>query len=70
MGGEDFSCFAMEASSVLLWLGVVPKDVEKTALHFPTFIADEESIPVGVRVMSSVILDCLEIPAEGGQTRR
>jgi metal-dependent amidase/aminoacylase/carboxypeptidase family protein len=70
MGGENFSYFAMETPSVLLWLGVVPKDVEKTALHSPTFIADEESIPVGVRVISSVILGCLERPAEGGQPRR
>jgi metal-dependent amidase/aminoacylase/carboxypeptidase family protein len=69
MGGEDFSYFAKEAPSVMLWLGVVPKDVEKTAVHSPTFVADEEGIPVGIRVMSSVILDCLERPGEGGQTR-
>jgi amidohydrolase len=65
MGGEDFSYFAREIPSVLLWLGIVPADVETTALHSPTFIADEQSIPVGVKVMSSVILDYL-----GGQARR
>jgi amidohydrolase len=70
MGGEDFSYFAMEAPSVMLWLGVVPKDVEKTAVHSPTFIADEESIPVGVRVMSSVILDYLKGPGKGDRSRR
>lgn len=70
MGGEDFSYFAMEAPSALLWLGVVPKDMEKTAVHSPTFIADEESIPVGVKVMSSVILDYLKGPGKAGQSRR
>lgn len=70
MGGEDFSYFAMEGPSALLWLGVVPKDLEKTALHSPTFTADEESIPIGVRVMSSVILDYLEGSGKGNQSRR
>ena len=65
MGGEDFSYFAREAPSVLLWLGIVPKDLEKTVSHSPSFVADEESISVGVKVMSSIILDYLR-----GQTRR
>lgn len=59
MGGEDFSYFALEVPAVMLGLGVVPKDVEKTSVHSPTFLADEESIPVGVRVMSAVIRDYL-----------
>ncbi len=60
MGGEDFSLFALEIPSVMLWLGVVPANVEKTSVHSPTFIADEKSIPIGVKVMSSVILDYLQ----------
>lgn len=59
MGGEDFSYFSRQVPSALLWLGVVPKDVESTQLHSPTFIADEQGIPIGIRVMSSVILDYL-----------
>jgi len=59
MGGEDFSHFSRLAPSVMLWLGVVPADVESTQVHSPTFIADERSIPIGVRVMSAVILDYL-----------
>jgi len=59
MGGEDFSYFAREIPAVMLWLGVVPQDVEKTSVHSPTFIADENCIPVGVKVMSAVILDYL-----------
>jgi metal-dependent amidase/aminoacylase/carboxypeptidase family protein len=65
MGGEDFSYFAKESPSVLLWLGIVPKGMDRTAIHSPAFIADEESIPLGVKAMSSVILDYLE-----GQARR
>lgn len=59
MGGEDFSYFALEIPSVMLNLGVLPPNVEKTSVHSPTFVADEESIPVGVRLMSSIILDYL-----------
>jgi amidohydrolase len=59
MGGEDFSHFSRLAPSVMLLLGVVPADVESTQVHSPTFIADEASIPVGVRVMAAVILDYL-----------
>lgn len=58
MGGEDFSFFAREVPSVLLLLGVQPKGATAT-LHSPYFVADEAGIPVGVRVMSAVILDAL-----------
>ncbi len=59
MWGEDFSHFSRLAPSVMLWLGVLPADVESTQIHSPTFIADEASIPVGIKVMSAVILDYL-----------
>jgi len=59
MGGEDFSYFAKEIPSVMLILGVVPKDIPKTSVHSPTFIADEGSIPLGVKIMSTVIFDYL-----------
>lgn len=60
MGGEDFSYFAKECPGVMLGLGVLPKDVAKTSVHSPTFIADEDAIPVGVTLMSAVILDYLK----------
>lgn len=68
MGGEDFSYFAREIPSVMLGLGVVPKDVEKTSVHSPTFIVDEESIPQGIGVMASIILDYLTKPKNSGDT--
>lgn len=59
MGGEDFSYFAKEVPSVMLDLGVVMKDMARTSVHSPAFIADEESIPLGVKIMSMVIFDYL-----------
>jgi amidohydrolase len=59
MGGEDFSYFSRQVPSVMLWLGCVPSDVESTQVHSPTFIADENCIPIGVKVMSAVILGYL-----------
>jgi len=57
-GGEDFSEFARVTPAVLLWLGILPAGTT-TSLHSPTFVADEQSIPVGVKLMSAVILDYL-----------
>ncbi len=55
MGGEDFSQFAKLMPAAMLNLGVVPKDVAKTSVHSPTFIADEDAIPLGVALMASII---------------
>jgi amidohydrolase len=55
MGGEDFAYFSQVAPSVMLGLGVVPAGVESTSVHSPTFIADENSIPLGVDLMARII---------------
>lgn len=57
MGGEDYSYFARLAPAVMLNLGVVPADRDKTAVHSPTFVADEAGIPLGVNLMANIILD-------------
>jgi amidohydrolase len=57
MGGEDYAYFAKLAPAVMLGLGIIPADREKTAVHSPTFVADEASIPVGVSLMANIILD-------------
>ena len=57
MGGEDFSAFGAIAPAVMLNLGVVPADLEATAVHSPTFMADEAGIPIGVNLMADIILD-------------
>jgi len=62
MGGEDFGFFAREIPSVMLLLGVLPKNKTRSYVHSPTFEADEDSIPLGVKVMSSIVLDYLKNP--------
>jgi amidohydrolase len=57
MGGEDFAYFGRLAPAVMLNLGVVPADMKTTAVHSPTFVADEASIPVGVNLMANIILE-------------
>lgn len=57
MGGEDFSYFGKIAPAVMLGLGVIPQDIDKTAVHSPTFVADEASISIGVNLMANIIMD-------------
>jgi len=57
MGGEDYSAFGTIAPAVMLNLGVVPGDRVSTAVHSPTFVADEAAIPIGVNLMANIILD-------------
>jgi len=57
MGGEDYAYFGKLAPAVMLGLGIVPADKDKTAVHSPTFVADEAGIPLGVNLMANVILD-------------
>lgn len=64
MGGEDFSYFGKVAPALMIYLGVVPADIEKTAVHSPTFIADEASIPIGVNLMANILLDHQTKPAK------
>jgi amidohydrolase len=59
MGGEDFAYFSQVAPSVMLNLGVVPADLEKTSLHSPSFVADEAGIALGVGLMADIIMDYL-----------
>jgi amidohydrolase len=57
MGGEDFSYFGTVAPAVMFNLGVVPPDMDSTAVHSPTFVADEASIPIGVSLMANILMD-------------
>ena len=57
MGGEDFSYFGTIGPAVMINLGVVPADLESTAVHSPTFVADEAAIAIGVDLMAGIILD-------------
>jgi len=65
MGGEDFSFFGKIAPAVMFGLGVIPPDRETTAVHSPTFVADEAAIPIGVNLMANIILDHQTARAKG-----
>jgi amidohydrolase len=61
MPAEDFSAYQKVVPGFYYFLGVGNRERGITAgWHTPDFDADEESLVVGVKVMSSVLLDYLE----------
>jgi amidohydrolase len=59
-GAEDFSFFAREVPSFYFKVGAVGAGNTSGGHHTPTFRADDEAIPVGVRAMTAVVLEALE----------
>lgn len=59
MGGEDFAFFSNEIPGFFYWLGTTKPGTESGGLHTPTYRGDDESIRVGMRVMSNLIVDYL-----------
>jgi amidohydrolase len=59
MGGEDFAYFANEVPGMYYRLGVVKAGTTSGWLHTPTFRADDACLEIGIRAMSSVLLDYL-----------
>ncbi len=59
MGGEDFAVFANDVPGFYFRLGMVKPGTTSGGHHTPTFQADDASVPVGMRVMSRVLLDYL-----------
>ena len=65
MGAEDFSAYQKVIPGFFYFLGVGNKSKGITAMvHTPEFDADEESLVIGVKVMSNVLLDYLDRNAE------
>jgi len=60
MVGEDFSYFANEVPGFFYRLGVQKPGTVSGDHHTPTFQADDSAIPVGIRVMTAVLLDYLQ----------
>lgn len=58
-GAEDFAYFAREVPGFFFRLGTVKPGTVSGGAHTPTFMADDTAIPVGMRVMSSLVLDYL-----------
>jgi amidohydrolase len=59
MASEDFSYFANEVPGFFFRLGQVKAGTTSGDHHTPTFLADDSSIPVGIKTMSLVIVDYL-----------
>jgi amidohydrolase len=60
MGAEDFSFFARETPGYFFQLGGVAPGTTSGDHHTPTFRVDDSAIPVGMRVMTSLLLDYLK----------
>lgn len=56
---EDFGWFARQVPSFYFQLGVVGAGHVSGGHHTPTFRADDEAVPVGVRAMAALVLDYL-----------
>ncbi|MDT4952722.1 MAG: hypothetical protein QOJ02_860 [Acidobacteriota bacterium] len=66
MGAEDFSYFQKVVPGFYYFLGVGNRAKGITAqIHTPEFDLDEESLVIGVKVMSNVLLDYLDHHAGG-----
>ena len=59
MGGEDFAYFANEVPGFFYRLGTLKDGTVSGPHHSPMFRADDDSVPVGMRVMSNVLMDYL-----------
>jgi amidohydrolase len=61
-GAEDFSYFANQVPGFYFFLGAVPPGKKSGGHHTPTFYADDGAIPIGIRVMTGLVLDFLSAP--------
>ncbi len=59
MGGEDFAYFANEVPGFYFRLGVQKPGTVSGGHHTPEFRADDGAIPLGMEVMSNILLDYL-----------
>ncbi|MCI0485562.1 MAG: amidohydrolase [Blastocatellia bacterium] len=60
MGGEDFSYFSNVVPGFFYRLGMVKPGTTSGGHHTPTFLADDTSVAVGIKVMSNLLVDYLE----------
>lgn len=66
MGAEDFSLYQQRIPGFFYFLGVGNRAKGITAMiHTPEFDVDEESLAVGVKVMTNVLLDYLDRSSAG-----
>jgi amidohydrolase len=58
-GAEDFAFFANTVPGFFYRLGTVAPGTTSGDHHTPTFMADDAAIPIGMRVMTGLVLDYL-----------
>ncbi|HEU4517779.1 MAG TPA: amidohydrolase [Steroidobacteraceae bacterium] len=58
-GAEDFSYFAQVVPGFYFRLGVVPEGKSSGGHHTPTFYAADESVPIAMRLMTTLVVDYL-----------
>ncbi len=59
MGGEDFAYFTNQIPGFFFRLGMVKPGTVSGGHHTPTFLADDSSVPVGMRTMANLLMDYL-----------
>ncbi len=73
MIAEDFAFLARKVPGFYFFLGVKnPAQATAAPLHSPNFNPDERSIPLGIRILSHLLLDALDgqsAPGSGGPNR-
>ena len=67
MGGEDFAYFANEIPGFYFRLGQVIPGGTSGGHHTPDFQADNSAVPVGIRAMTNLLLDYLEMERQASQ---
>lgn len=60
MAGEDFSLYTKEIPGFFLFLGVVKPGTVSGPNHSPAFLADDGSIAVGIKALSSLVISKLK----------
>jgi amidohydrolase len=56
-GAEDFSYFADVVPGFYFVIGVVPEGKSSGGHHTPTFYADDKAVPIGMRALSTLVVD-------------
>ena len=60
MTAEDFSGYLKVCAGAFLWLGVTAEEAEIYPLHNACFSVDENSLPIGVELLSALALSALK----------
>jgi len=72
-GAEDFSFFQQQAPGLFINIGGLPKDADpKTAAshHTPDFFVEESSMKTGIRVLTFLVLDYMEMEKKNGKSKK